>query len=147
MATVNEKVTKVTKKNVLNVLYTLIEDGFEAKDGDVTVTAEDLRNYIDTTLDQLNAKNEKAKERAAKKRAEGDELLVAVEDALTEEYQTGDEVTAQLVKAGYEDVTRPKVTARLTKLIHAGKAHKAEAKTEEGKKVMVYAAGPAPEAE
>ena len=144
MATVNEKVTKVTKKNVLNVLYTLIEDNFEAKDGDVTVTAEDLRNYIDTTLDQLNAKNEKAKERAAKKRAEGDELLAVVEGLLTDEYQTGDEIAAQITDA---DVTRPKVTARLTKLIRAGKAHKAEAKTEEGKKVMVYAAGPAPEAE
>lgn len=144
MATVNEKVTKVTKKNVLNVLYTLIEDDFEAKDGDVTVTAEDLRNYIDTTLDQLSAKNEKAKERAAKKRAEGDELLAVVEGLLTDEYQTGDEIAAQITD---EDVTRPKVTARLTKLIKAGKAHKAEAKTEEGKKVMVYAAGPAPEAE
>lgn len=144
MATVNEKVTKVTKKNVLNVLYTLIEDNFEAKDGDVTVTAEDLRNYIDTTLDQLNAKNEKAKERAAKKRAEGDELLAVVEGLLTDEYQTGDEIAAQITDA---DVTRPKVTARLTKLIKAGKAHKAEAKTEEGKKVMVYAVGPAPEAE
>ena len=144
MATVNEKVTKVTKKNVLNVLYTLIEDDFEAKDGDVTVTAEDLRNYIDTTLDQLNAKNEKAKERAAKKRAEGDELLAVVKGLLTDEYQTGDEIAAQITDA---DVTRPKVTARLTKLIKAGKAHKAEAKTEEGKKVMVYAAGPAPEAE
>lgn len=144
MATVNEKVTKVTKKNVLNVLYTLIEDNFEAQDGDVTVTAEDLRNYIDTTLDQLNAKNEKAKERAAKKRAEGDELLAVVEGLLTDEYQTGDEIAAQITDA---DVTRPKVTARLTKLIKAGKAHKAEAKTEGGKKVMVYAAGPAPEAE
>lgn len=144
MATINEKVTKVTKKNVLNVLYTLIEDDFEAKDGDVTVTAEDLRNYIDTTLDQLNAKNEKAKERAAKKRAEGDELLAVVEGLLTDEYQTGDEIAAQITDA---DVTRPKVTARLTKLIRANKAHKAEAKTEEGKKVMVYAAGPAPEAE
>lgn len=144
MATVNEKVTKVTKKNVLNVLYTLIEDNFEAQDGDVTVTAEDLRNYIDTTLDQLSAKNEKAKERAAKKRAEGDELLAVVEGLLTDEYQTGDEIAAQITD---EDVTRPKVTARLTKLIKAGKAHKAEAKTEEGKKVMVYAAGPAPEAE
>lgn len=144
MVTVNEKVTKVTKKNVLNVLYTLIEDDFEAQDGDVTVTAEDLRNYIDTTLDQLNAKNEKAKEHAAKKRAEGDELLAVVEGLLTNEYQTGDEIAAQITDA---DVTRPKVTARLTKLIHAGKAHKAEAKTEEGKKVMVYAAGPAPEAE
>lgn len=144
MATVNEKVTKVTKKNVLNVLYTLIEDNFEAQDGDVTVTAEDLRNYIDITLDQLNAKNEKAKERAAKKRAEGDELLAVVEGLLTDEYQTGDEIAAQITDA---DVTRPKVTARLTKLIKAGKAHKAEAKTEEGKKVMVYAAGPAPEAE
>ena len=144
MATVNEKVTKVTKKNVLNVLYTLIEDNCEAQDGDVTVTAEDLRNYIDTTLDQLSAKNEKAKERAAKKRAEGDELLAVVEGLLTDEYQTGDEIAAQITD---EDVTRPKVTARLTKLIKAGKAHKAEAKTEEGKKVMVYAAGPAPEAE
>ena len=144
MATVNEKTVKVTKKNVLNVLYTLIEDNFEAKDGDVTVTAEDLRNYIDTTLDQLNAKNEKAKERAAKKRAEGDELLAVVEGLLTDEYQTGDEIAAQITD---EDVTRPKVTARLTKLIRAGKAHKAEAKTEEGRKVMVYAAGPAPEAE
>jgi len=144
MATVNEKVTKVTKKNVLNVLYTLIEDDFEVQDGGVTVTAEDLRNYIDTTLDQLNAKNEKAKERAAKKRAEGDELLAVVEGLLTDEYQTGDEIASQIADA---DVTRPKVTARLTKLIRANKAHKAEAKTEEGKKVMVYAKGPAPEAE
>lgn len=132
----------VTKKNVLNVLYALIDDNFEAQDGEVTVTAEDVRAYIDKTIEQINAKNEKAKERAAEKKAEGDELRAKIAAALTDEYQTGEEITAAI---GDPEVTKAKVTARLTQLCKANEAHKTTVKTEDGRKLVAYAAGPAAE--
>lgn len=133
-----------TKKDVLNAIATVITEDFEVQVGDVTVTAEDVNAYIEKTISQLNAKNEKAKERAAEKKAEGDELRAKIEAILTDEYQTGDQITAAI---GDKEVTKAKVTARLTQLCKADKAHKTQVKTEDGRKIVAYAAGPALEAD
>ena len=135
---------KVTKKDVLSAIATIITDDFKVQVGDVTVTAEDVNAYIEKTIDQLNAKNEKAKERAAEKKADGDELRAKIEAILTDEYQTGDQITAAI---GDPEVTKAKVTARLTQLCKADKAHKTQVKTEDGRKIVAYAAGPALEVE
>ena len=134
---------KVTKKNILNAIYELIPDGTEIEVDGVTVTVDDIRAYVDTTIEQMNAKQEKAKVRAAAKKAEGDELTAKVEALLTDEYQTGADILA-----GIEDpeVTKAKVTARLTQIVKAGRAHKATVKTEDGRKLVAYAAGPDPDA-
>jgi len=132
-------VKKITKKEVLNAIYEIVKDGDEVVIGDVAVTADDIRDYVDTTIAQLNAKNEKAKERAAEKRAESDELRATIKAVLTDEYQTIADIIAQI---DGEDVTPSKVTARLTALIKAGEANKKEVKVN-GKARMAYALGAA----
>lgn len=135
---------KVTKKDVLVALKEAVAEDFEVQVGDVTVTADDIFAYADTTMEQLAAKAAKAKERAAKNKAEGDELRATIEGVLTDDLQTIDQITAQI---DVEDITKSKVTARLTQLVKAGLAYKEQVKLEDGRKVMAYAAGQAPEVE
>lgn len=134
---------KITKLDVLEAIATLIPDEAEVNVDEKTVTATDIRNYIETTIAQINDKAEKAKSRAREKKTAGDELRAAVEAVLTDEYQTIGDITA---KVEGEDVTRSKVTARLTQLIRAGAAHKTKIKVD-GKELVAYAVGPEPESE
>ena len=123
-------VVKVTKKDYFEALKVAVE-GMDTV-GEYAV--EDVINFIDTQIAQLDAKAAKAKENAAKKAAEGDELRVAVLAAVTDTFQTADEITAAIEG---EDVTKSKVVARLTQLVKAGDAVKEEQKTDNGKK-MAY---------
>ena len=123
-----ENSKKVTKKEYYVMLKEVVENAeVENKD--------ELVEFIDKQIKLLDDKAAKAKEKAAEKRAEGDELRATVEAALTEEYQTIADITAQIDD---EEVSKAKVTARLTSLVKEGLAVKEEAKTEDGKKVMVY---------
>lgn len=123
-----ENVKKVTKKEYYVMLKEVVENSnSENKD--------ELVEFIEKQITLLDNKATKAKERAAEKRAEGDELRALVEATLTDEYQTIADITEQIDN---EDVTKAKVTARLTQLVKDGLAVKEEAKTEDGKKVMVY---------
>lgn len=131
---------KVTKRDILTAIAALISTDAEVQVGEVIVTGEDVAEYVNKTIEQLDNKAAKAKERAAEKKTEGDELRNAVEAALTDEFQTIDSITAAI---DGEDVTKSKVTARLTALVKAGLAHKEQIKLEDGRKVMAYAAGPA----
>ena len=139
------KEVKVTKAQVLAAIAAVVTDFDDLEvavevDG-VQVTYADIRNYVDTTATQLATKAAKAKEKAAEKKEAGDELLAAVEQVLTDEFQTLDEIFAQIEG---EDITKAKVTARLTKLVKADRAHKTDVKVD-GKVKKAYAAGPAPE--
>ena len=132
---------KITKKVVLEAIKAAAE-GMDF--GDV-VTAADVIAYADTAIAQLEAKAAKAKERAAEKKADGDALRAVVENAVSDDLQTIDDITAKVVKTeGYEDVTKSKVTARLTQLVKSGVIHKVQVKTEDNRKVMAYALGEAP---
>ena len=123
-----ESVKKVTKKEYYVMLKEVVENSnSENKD--------ELVEFIEKQITLLDNKAAKAKERAAEKRAEGDELRALVEATLTDEYQTIADITEQIDN---EDVTKAKVTARLTQLVKDELAVKEEAKTEDGKKVMVY---------
>lgn len=123
-----ESVKKVTKKEYYVMLKEVVENSnSENKD--------ELVEFIEKQITLLDNKVAKAKERAAEKRAEGDKLRALVEATLTDEYQTIADITEQIDN---EDVTKAKVTARLTQLVKDGLAVKEEAKTEDGKKVMVY---------
>jgi len=127
---------KVTKRDILAAVRLVAENG--AVDFG-TVSADDVIAYVDTTIAQLDAKAAKAKERAAKNKTEGDELRATVEGVLTDELQTIDAITTAVQAVeGYEDVTKSKITARLTQLTKAGAAFKAQVKTEDGRKVMAY---------
>lgn len=132
----------ITKKDVLNAIATVITEDFEVKVGDVTVTAEDVNDYIEKTIEQINAKNEKAKARAAEKKAEGDGLRAKIAELLTDEFQTGEQITAAIADP---EVTKAKVIARLSQLCKANEAHKTTVKTDDGRKLMAYATGPAAE--
>lgn len=96
---------------------------------------EEMIEFIDKQIELLEAKAEKAKERAAKTKAEGDALRDAVEALLTGEFQSADEITAQLEG---EDITKAKVVARLTQLVKAEIADKEQMKDSSGRKVMFY---------
>ena len=97
---------------------------------------DEMVEFIDAQMEQLAKKAEKAKERAATKKAEGDELRAVVKSVLTDEFQAIDDIVAQI--AG-EDVTKAKVTARLTQLVKAEEAVKEQIKVGE-RKVMGYKA-------
>ena len=53
----------------------------------------EVEQFCDKKIEAINKKNEQAKVRNAKKRAEGNELTQAVKDVLTEDMQTISEIT------------------------------------------------------
>ena len=130
---------KITKKDVLNAIACLVKADVSVDvdyDGEtVTVIGEDILDYVDTTLEQLDAKARKAKERAAANKAEGDKLRDAVKDVLTDKFQTIDAITEQI---DFPEITKSKVTARLSQLVKAGIAKKEQIKVDT-RKVMGYA--------
>lgn len=123
-----EKEKKLTKKEVLLGIRTFINGE------DTNVTLEDMNEYIDVTLEQLDKKAAKAAERAAANKAEGDELRAKVLALVTDAPQTADEITAAL---GDADVSKAKVVARLTQLVKAEAVKKEETKIGDSRK-MVY---------
>ena len=122
---------KVTKKD----WYAQIRAVVEASDNE---QKKGILGFIDHEVELLEAKAAKAAERAASKKADGDELRNAVQAVLTDELQTIDAITAQIEG---EDITKAKVTARLTQLVKAGVATKDMVKTEDGRKVTAYKLG------
>lgn len=111
----------------------------------------ELVEFIQAELDRHNARQEKAKERAAKKRAESDVLVDVVMQAVENigKQATRDEITAE-VEAIYEgeiEITPNKVGARLTKLVEAGKVAKEQKTINKSRKMVYCVAGAATEDE
>ena len=108
---------KKTKKEMWNSLLE-IED--VAKD-------ENLVAFIKKEIESIDKKAEKAKERAAKKAEESDSLKEEIYAVLEASEEPEFTPIADIVAAiGREDVTPAKVTARLTKLVEAGRVLKQE---------------------
>ena len=121
-------VEKITKVDMFNAIADFIANtDWERKDEAI--------EFIEKQIDQLKAKAEKAKSRAEEKKIEGDELREAVANALTNEPQTIDAITTTV--AENFDVTKAKVTARLTQLVKLGEATKEQVKID-SRKIMVY---------
>ena len=121
-------VEKITKVDMFNAIADFIADtDWERKDEAI--------EFIEKQIDQLKAKAEKAKSRAEAKKVEGDALREIVAEVLTNEPQTIDAITA--IVAESFDVTKAKVTARLTQLVKLGEATKEQVKID-GRKIMVY---------
>lgn len=119
---------KMTKAMWFEEIKAVVEaSDYEKKDEAV--------EFIDKQLELIASKAEKARERAAKTKAEGDELREAVRAVLTDEFQTIDDIVAQVAEEG---VTKAKVTARLTQLVKAEMAEKDQVKADDGRKVMAY---------
>lgn len=121
---------KKTKKVYFEELRDLVEDN-ATNEGQY----EELIAFIDNEIELLEKRKASAAARAEKKKAEGDALQDRIYGLLDEEHLiTVDEILEEL---GDEEVTRNKVTARLTKLIKAGKVEK-EAVKVEGNRRMAY---------
>lgn len=113
-----EKMTLAQYHENVAMVFASIE-GFEG--------AEEMVRIANEKLAQLAAKAEKNKERAAEKARKGDELRAKIQDLLTDEYQTADEIVVALED---EEITKAMVTPRLSALITAGIAVKDKVKRE-----------------
>ena len=119
---------RITKRDNYEALKEIVEKSN-------VENAEILVEFINKKIEMIDNKSAKAKEKAAEKRAEGDELRAVIKSVLTNEYQTVDAITAQIEG---EDITKAKVVARLTQLVNNGEAVKEQGKSEDNKKVMMY---------
>jgi ElaB/YqjD/DUF883 family membrane-anchored ribosome-binding protein len=109
---------KMTKREIYAQLITL------ADTGKMELSDADLKAFAEKEIELLDKKAAKAKEAAAKKRAEGDELTDAVRAALSDDtFEPIAEIAARIEGA---DVTVAKVTYRLTQLVKNGEAEKQE---------------------
>lgn len=121
---------KITKKEY----YTMLKDIVRGdSNSEMTNSQYELIKFIDKQIEAIETKAEKAKEKAAEKKANGDELREVVQSVLTDEYQTIDTI---LSKIEGEDITKAKITARLTSLVKAGLATKTDLRNEETNKTQ-----------
>lgn len=118
---------RVTKRDIYADIITMAREA----------EREDIVEFCEVQIEQLERKAEKAKERKASKAAAGDALKDAIAAVLTEDLQTAADITEKVMDAG-DEVTRAKVVARLTKLVKEGVAGKMQVKLDK-KKVMAYA--------
>ena len=109
--------TKITKREMYEAIITMVNGG------EMKYDAEAFVEFCENEIALLDKKAEKAKERAAVKRAEGDELTDAVYAVLGEDFEPIADIAARVEGA---DVTVSKVTYRLGQHVKAGKAEKQE---------------------
>lgn len=135
---------KMTKRNVFEALINYANSGvmaYAADEGDVVVTSEALAAFAENEIALLDKKAVKAKERAATKKAEGDELTDAVRAAMgAEEFEPIADIAARIEG---EDVTVAKVQYRLTQLVKNGEAEKEQitvpgGEGQKARKIMAY---------
>jgi hypothetical protein len=129
---------KITKR----AMFEAIKEAFET--GSCEFDAATVTAFCDKEIAALDAKAAKAKERAATKKAEGDELMGQVRDALTGEFQVIADIAAAVAEVN-ADATVSKVTYRLGKLVEAGVAEKTQVtipatETSKARKVQAYRA-------
>lgn len=109
---------KITKRDMYEAIIEAVNGGEWKYD-----TA-DVIDFCENEIALLDKKAAKAKETAAKKRAEGDELTDAVRAALSAD--TFESIADIAARIQGEDVTVAKVTYRLTQLVKNGEAEKSE---------------------
>ena len=102
--------------------------------------SEEYVQFLRGRIELLTKQGQAAKERKAKKAAEKgeDELTAAVAAQLDSRLKTRDEITEAL-EVDFPEVTKAKVTARLSKLVKNGVAGKLEINVGQGRRVMAYA--------
>ena len=127
---------KMTKVMYFEVIRGIVE-GLGAEAFPEGVNADDVLDFIDRQVALLDKRAAASKERAAKKRAASDELTELIYTMIfeAEDFITADDIVE---KIGDEEVTKNKVTARVSKLVKAGRVAKEQVKLEDGKKRMAY---------
>ena len=124
-----EMILACAKENAMNIAdYCDIED--------VEITDEDVVEFCTNEIALLDKKAAKAKERAAEKRAAGDELYASVVATLTSTPATADAIFADNF-ADVEDLSVAKIRARLSQAVKNGVAVKETVKID-GKNKVVY---------
>lgn len=113
---------KITKRE----MFEAIIEGVEA--GSFKYDVEDIKAFCENEIALLDKKAAKAKEAAAKKRAEGDELTDAVRAVLTNELATIADITAKVTETFEGEVTVARVQYRLGQLVKNGEAAKDDVK-------------------
>lgn len=128
------KVTTMTNTDKLTdrKIYTAIAEGtLEDLDTDAIVA------WAEKKIAQLDHKADKAKERAAEKKAESDALTTAILATVGDEFETIADIAARIEG---DDVTVSKVSYRLNAAAKAGTLEKGEITIEgDGKKRRVVA--------
>lgn len=113
---------KITKRE----MFEAIKAGCTT--GNWTVSDVEVAEFCDNEIALLDKKAIKAKERAAEKRAAGDELTDAVRAALTDEFAVIADIAAKVAETYGEDATVARVTYRLTQLVKNGEAENGDVK-------------------
>ena len=113
---------KMTKKEMYNLIAEKCADNAEIVD------------FCAAEVARLDAKAEKAKAKAAEKKAAGDELYAAVIEAVGTEFVTAEDVLANIEG---EDLTVAKIRARLSQGVKNGVLVKESIKVD-GKAKMHY---------
>ena len=122
----------ITKRQIFEALNTMTFEDVIV--GDAIVTDADIKDFIEKSIVQIDARNEKAKERQAQKKAEGDELRARVKAVLGTEPMKVAEIVAAI---NDPEVTSAKVVSRLTQLVNAGDVVKEDVKVD-GRNLKVY---------
>lgn len=118
-----EDTKKITKRD----MYDAIKEAMNT--GKCPIEPDEVIAFCDKEIAALDRKAEKARENAAKRRAEGDALTDKVRAVLTNEYETIADITD---KIGEDDVTVSKVQYRLNQLVANGEAEKTDITVGEG---------------
>lgn len=122
----------MTKRQIFEALNTMTFEDVIV--GDAIVTDADIKDFIEKSIAQIDARNEKVKERQAQKKAEGDELRAQVKAVLGTEPMKVAEIVAAI---NDPEVTSAKVVSRLTQLVNAGDVVKEDVKVD-GRTLKVY---------
>ena len=117
---------KITKREMFEAIKT------GCTTGEWTVSDVEIAEFCDNEIALLDKKAIKAKERAAEKRAAGDELTDAVRAALTDEFTIIADIAAKVAETYGEDATIARVTYRLTQLVKNGEAENGDVRVEGG---------------
>ena len=133
---------KITKREMFEAIKGLAESGaLHMADFNEAISDEAVVNFCANEIALLDKKAVKAKERAATKKAEGDELTEAVRAAMSaEEFEPIADIAARIEG---EDVTVAKVQYRLTQLVKNGEAEKEQitvpgGEGQKARKIMAY---------
>ena len=133
---------KITKREMFEAIKGLAESGaLHMVDFNENITDEAVAEFCENEIALLDKKAAKAKERAATKKAEGDELTEAVRAAMSaEEFEPIADIAARIEG---EDVTVAKVQYRLTQLVKNGEAEKEQitipgGEGQKARKIMAY---------
>lgn len=90
--------------------------------GEVTVDPQEMIDKAQQKIASIERKAERAKERAAEKKAAGDELTEVVKGYLTNEFAVTADITAKVNADSDEEYSKQKIGYRLRQLVEMGVA-------------------------